>query len=295
MAIKVIHDTDIGSDIDDAVCLAYLLAQPECDLVGVTTVTGEVDQRAMLASALCKVAGKNVPIYPGARDALLIPQKQPYAPQAAALSNWDHDTKFPQGEAVEFLRRTIRQNPGEIVLLTTGPLTNAALLFKVDPEIPALLRGLVMMCGGIFTDDSGHQVSDLEWNSICDPHAAAMVYRANAKVHRSIGLQVTMRVVMSASEVRQKFQTRLLRPVLSFAEVWFKQASQIVFHDPLAGATIFDDQICRYDRGSVEVELAPERGIGQTLWTPSQADGPHEVAFDVDSQRFFEHFFSVFK
>ncbi len=299
MAIKVIHDTDIGSDIDDAVCLAYLLAQPECDLVGVTTVTGEVDKRAMLASALCKVAGKNIPIYPGAGDALLIPQKQPYAPQAAALNNWDHETKFPQGEAVEFLRRTIRQNPGEIVLLTTGPLTNAALLFKVDPEIPALLRGLVMMWGGMLEDgingNSNKAFSDMEWNSICDPHAAAIVYRANVRVHRSVGLQVTTRVTMPAAEVRQKFQTRLLRPVLSFAEVWFQQASQIVFHDPLAGATIFDDQICRFSTGNVEVELTPERGLGQTLWTPSSANGSHEVAFDVDSNRFFEHFFSVFK
>lgn len=294
MAIKVIHDTDIGSDIDDAVCLAYLLAQPECDLVGVTTVTGEVDKRAMLASALCKVAGKNIPIYPGARDALLIPQKQPFSPQSAALTDWDHDTKFPQGEAVEFLRRTIRQNSGEIVLLTTGPLTNAALLFKVDPEIPALLRGLVMMCGGIIGPaSSSPQWTDQEWNSICDPHAAAIVYQARPKLHRSIGLQVTTRVTMLADEVRQRFQTKLLRPVLSFAEVWFKQVDQIVFHDPLAGTTIFDDQICKYSKGSVEVELREDRGMGRTTWKPS-TDGPHEVAFDVDAHRFFEHFFSVF-
>src|SRR5258708_7507593 len=158
----------------------------------------------------------------------------------------------------------------------------------------------VVMVGGVNVNDYHHTQQQVTRHEELTghegrTHAAAMVYRANAKVHRSIGLQVTMRVVMSASEVRQKFQTRLLRPVLSFAEVWFKQASQIVFHDPLAGATIFDDQLCRYDRGNVEVELAPERGIGQTLCTPAQADGPHEVAFDVDSQRFFEHFFSVFK
>ena len=147
MSIKVLLDTDIGSDIDDAVCLAYLLAQPECDLLGITTVTGEAGKRAMLASALCKVAGRRVPILPGAEKPLLIPQRQTQAPQATALTRWDHDTEFPRGQAVEFLRKTIHEHPGDIVLLTVGPLTNVALLFRIDPDIPVLLRGLVMMCG----------------------------------------------------------------------------------------------------------------------------------------------------
>jgi inosine-uridine nucleoside N-ribohydrolase len=50
--IKILLDTDIGTDVDDAVCLAYLLAHPECELVGITTVTGEADKRASLASRL---------------------------------------------------------------------------------------------------------------------------------------------------------------------------------------------------------------------------------------------------
>ena len=56
--MKVLLDTDIGSDIDDAICLAYLLAKPECELLGITTVSGEPEKRAMLASAVCKAAGK---------------------------------------------------------------------------------------------------------------------------------------------------------------------------------------------------------------------------------------------
>src|SRR5262245_41630405 len=104
MPTKLLLDTDIGSDIDDAVCLAYLLAQPECDLLGITTVTGEAERRAMMASALCKVAGRSVPIYPGAEQPLLIPQRQPQATQAVALRKWDHDETFPRGLAVEFLR-----------------------------------------------------------------------------------------------------------------------------------------------------------------------------------------------
>ena len=104
MSIKIILDTDIGSDIDDAVCLAYLLAQPKCELLGITTVTGEADKRAMLASVLCKVAGKRVPIFLGTEEPLLVSQKQKQAPQAAALRKWDHDKEFPQGQSIEFLR-----------------------------------------------------------------------------------------------------------------------------------------------------------------------------------------------
>ena len=82
MPINFLLDTDIGSDIDDAVCLAYLLANPACDLLGITTVSGEADLRAAIASALCKVAGRSIPIYPGRDEPLLIAQKQPHAPQA---------------------------------------------------------------------------------------------------------------------------------------------------------------------------------------------------------------------
>ena len=61
---KVLLDTDIGCDIDDAICMAYLLAHPNCELVGVTTVNGDTRARAQLASALCIAAKKDVPIYP---------------------------------------------------------------------------------------------------------------------------------------------------------------------------------------------------------------------------------------
>lgn len=290
---KVLLDTDIGSDIDDAVCLAYLLVQPECELLGITTVTGEAEKRAAMASALCKVAGKKVPIFPGAETPLLVPQRQTHAPQAAALHKWAHDSDFPRGQAVEFLRQTIRSHPGEVVLLAIGPLTNVALLFRVDPEVPTLLKGLVMMCG-VFTDRAPG-VGPLEWNAMCDPHATAIVYQTPVRMHRSVGLDVTCRVQMDAQEVRERFRADLLRPVLDFAEFWFREREAIIFHDPLAAATIFDDRICAFERGSVEVELANEQVRGMTRWMPGRRDGQHEVALDVSSERFFEHFFSVFE
>jgi purine nucleosidase len=266
--MKVILDTDIGSDIDDAICLAYLLAQPECELLGVTTVSGEPVERAKLVSALCKAAGKDIPIYPGSEQPILSVQRQPHSQQSAMLDRWPHETEFPRYEAVEFLRRTIRAN---------------------HPEIPALLKQLVMMIG-VFT----HQVrgvGPVEWNAICDPHASAVVYKAAPTIHRSVGLDVTNRVTMKADEVRQRFQTPLLRPVLDFAEVWFKERDTITFHDPLAATTLFDDQICTFRRGQVSVELMDEATMGMTLW--KEGEGPHEVALDVNPERFFEHYFGT--
>jgi purine nucleosidase len=291
MATKILLDTDIGSDIDDAVCLAYLLANPACEMLGITTVTGDTVQRASMASVLCKIAGKNIPIHPGAVNPLLIEQRQPLVPQASALSKWDHDTKFSSGEAVEFLRRTIRAHPGEITLFGIGPMTNIAALFAADQEIPRLLKALYVMCGVFTAPVAGLPV--LEWNAMLDPTATAILYRAQPPVHRSIGLEVTQQVRMPAPQVREKFKHPLLRPVLDFAEVWFENVEQITFHDPLAATTIFDSGICGFERGTVEVEAASPRLGGHTTWK-ADAAGRHEVATTVDPARFFDHYFSFF-
>lgn len=290
--VKILLDTDIGSDIDDAVCLAHLLANPECELLGITTVTGQADLRARMASALCKVTGKNVPIYPGVEVPLFIEQHQKWAPQAQALGKWDHDHDFPKNQAVPFLRDMIRSNPGEIVLLTIGPLTNIALLFKLDPEIPALLKGLVMM-NGVFTNRLPG-VGPLEWNAMGDPHATALVYNHSVAVHRSIGLDVTCQVCMDAAEVKRRFRADPLLPVLDFAEVFFQHAKFVTFHDPLAALTILDDKICGFESGHVEVELASDRLKGVTHWKSDADAGRHQVALQVDTQRFFDRYFSVF-
>lgn len=289
---KILLDTDIGSDIDDAVCLAYLLAKPECELLGITTVSGEPEKRAMIASAICRHAGREIPIYPGAGDPFIVEQRQPLAQQAAALEKWPHQSEFPQGEAIEFLRRTIRSAPHEITLLTIGPLTNIALLFAADPEIPALLKRLVLMCG-VFTEHLPTRTNGLEWNALLDPHATHKVYAARPPVHRSIGLDVTTHVVMEADAVRAAFGQGILRPVLDFAEVWFRERPTLTFHDPLAATVIFDADICTFESGTVEVELEKQARLGQTHWQNGM--GYHEVAVAVDAPRFFDEFFGVTK
>jgi inosine-uridine nucleoside N-ribohydrolase len=290
--VKIILDTDIGTDIDDAVCLAYLLAQPACELLGVTTVTGQPRRRAEMASALCHAAGRpEVPIHVGAAAPLLVDQLQDRAEQAEALGEKPRAADLPATPAVQWLRQTIREHPGEVTLLAIGPLTNVGLLFALDPEIPALLRGLLLMCGRFRLP-----IPDLElreWNARGDPHAMAVVYRAPAAPHRSVGTCVTRQVTMPAGTVRERFAAPRLRPLLDFAEVWFRRADRITFHDPLAAAALFDPALLDWERGRVTVELTSPALQGLTHWQPDPAGGPHEIAVTVEAERFFDHFFQT--
>ena len=287
---KILLDTDIGTDVDDAVCLAYLLSHPDCELLGITTVTGEVEKRASLASVICKAAGKAVPIYPGADHPMQGPQRQPIAQQAAALPRWPHETDFPKGQAMDFLADTIRSHPGEVTLLTVGPLTNAGLLFAEHPDTAELLAGLVMM-GGNF-DETGPEGGRVEWNVAGDPLASEITYKAPVRLHRSLGLNVTQKVVMPAEQVRERFTAPLLRPVMDMAEIWFaKFYPSITFHDPLAAATIFEPDLCTYQQGTVNVDILDKPG--RTIWQMGESESSHQVAMTVDVDRYFEHFFNI--
>ena len=256
---KVLFDTDIGNDIDDALALAYLLKEPECELLGITTVSGEPYKRAMLASVLCHRAGRDdIPIYVGMEGPFLGRQRQPKAYQAEKLCNWEHGEDFPQYGAVDFMRRTIRENPHEVTLIAVGPLTNIATLFKVDPEIPSLLEGLVLMCGDF---EDGTQTT--EWNALCDWVATAVIYNSKVKLHRSFGLNVTNKVSFERADVDKKLTGLLMAPVRDFTYKWdeFKFPA-IVFHDPLAAMAVFHPEICEYKKGTVRIDTERQGSLG---------------------------------
>ncbi len=297
--IPVLLDTDIGTDIDDAVALAYLLRQPRCALLGITTVSGEPEKRAALADAVCRAGGRDdVPIHVGSEAPLLVGRHQPHAQQAEALASgaWPHRTFGKENTAVDFLRRAIRARPGEVTLLTIGPLTNIALLFARDPEIPSLLKELVMM-GGWFFDRPAP-----EWNIRCDPHAAAIVFDAPMPRLSAVGIDVTQQCRMSADECRRRFGAAggPLAPVAAFAEVWFRHAPEVTFHDPLAAAALFEPSLCGWEDHRVSVELHSPLRLAQTFpeWYDWHSAAPsltlpHRLAASVDAQAFFDHYFEV--
>jgi inosine-uridine nucleoside N-ribohydrolase len=297
--VPVLFDTDIGSDIDDAVALAYLLKQPRCELLGITTVTGNTQERAALAEIVCRAENRtDIPIYAGLSKPLLHGPGQPEVPQYEAVKHLPHqltDGKPYSNEAVLFLRDMIRSRPGEITLLAVGPMTNIAALFALDPEIPSLLKSLVLMCG-VYTGNAGHGPGSREWNALVDPVATGIVYKHGAGKLVGVGLDVTEKCRMPAAQCRERF-TRAggaLAVVGQMAEVWFKRVSHITFHDPLAATVVFDPSLCTWATGNVTVHVQPGPLEGMTQWkVGGDEPRPHSVASVVNSERFFEHYFGV--
>ena len=86
--IKILLDTDIGQDIDDALTLSYLLCNPRCELMGITTVSGVVDERAQMASAICRSVGRDdIPIYPGFNECIFVEPRLVSVPQIGMFLN----------------------------------------------------------------------------------------------------------------------------------------------------------------------------------------------------------------
>jgi purine nucleosidase len=288
MKEKVILDTDIGSDIDDAICLSYLLSNPDCELLGVTTVTGEAEKRSMMADYLIEKAGKKIPVFPGCEIPLIGEQKQKYCQQFEYLEKIFYRKSYDKFGWLNFLMKTIRNNPGEINLVTIGPLTNIGILFRFDPEIPSLLKGFYIM-GGKFFGDKG-----VEWNIGCDPYSAHIVFSSNIKNVYICGLDVTTKVTMKKEEVIKEFSKyNLLKEVLNFAEIWFRGRDIITFHDPLSATILFKKDICDFKKGKVIVEIENKDKIGITEFK-EDTDGNVNVAFKVSLDKFFSHFFNFF-
>ena len=286
---KILLDTDIGSDIDDSYCLAYLLKHPDSELMGVTTVSGEAMERAKIADAICRVAGKAVPIYCGSVLPLSDSNLQPVAKQKAALPNWPHAQEFPYG-AAEFMNRIITENPGEVTLVAVGPLTNVAVLFTQYPNTPRLLKKLVLMSGAFFGEAQQGRPKG-EWNVRCDVRASRIVYQADVPELRLLGLDVTKKVRMKQDEIRANFTSPVLKTVEDFSRLWFEEREDSAFHDPLAAVSIFEPDICTWKRGSVAVEPVENGGGISTLAEDER--GTAFVADTVNAAGFFEHFFKI--
>ncbi|GEQ49653.1 nucleoside hydrolase [Tetragenococcus koreensis] len=306
---KVLLDTDIGTEVDDALSLAYLLVHPEIELVGITTVTGEAEKRAKLASVMCEVANQDIPILPGTERPILRSQIENFAPQSAILNQWEHKSKFSNHSAIPFMQKIIRDNPGEITLLGIAPLTNIGLLFAMDPEIPKLLKKLVLMCGSptysrddVGAEEMGAMNSDdrlvlsslgiIENNALIDPEAMELTYSANVNERISYGLNVTSQLTDNKGEsIQSIFEHPLMKPVYAMAEEWFKDQETLTFHDPLAAVALVHPEICQYEKGDFLLNTKNELLSGFTYWKTNEK-GKQKIAVNVDKEQFF-HYFTV--
>ncbi len=285
---KILLDTDIGGDIDDALCLAYLLREPRCELLGITTVCGEPEKRAAVADAICRAAGREVPIVAGT-DATLQPVPVYPTPEGAgALANWPHSA-YEKGDAPGFLYRLISEHPHETVLIGIGNMTNIAMLFRQYPDAPGLLKGLYTMNGYFGSEPLPDPTYN--WNSWADPTASKEVFAAEIATHRVVPLEVTDQLTIEASEARRLLPSgdRLIDAVLDFGGAWLESSGKLTLHDPLAAVTVFYPDICTFECGRVSVETEDVENMGSTAFVPDP-DGNVEVARRVDREGFYRTF-----
>jgi purine nucleosidase len=221
-------------------------------LVGITRVSGDVRKRAAVADYVCRAAGtSNVPIVPGAALSLTQHNLQPNVPQFEWLAEAVKTSSASKQGAVEFLRESIVSKPGKITLLTIGPMTNVAALFAAYPDTAGMLGRLVSMAGYFFADELR-----AEWNVRVDPLAAAIVFSAPVAIHQVVGLDVTLQCrVMRDKAVHLIGQTRfeaVSRLVRQAAELH----GSVTLHDPLAAMCIFEEDVVKWQHGSIQIDLS---------------------------------------
>jgi len=289
---KVILDTDIGSDVDDALALALVVKAPELELAGVTTVYGDVDLRARMARKLLLLAGKpEVPVCAGIRLPLLRRREVWWAGHEGQglLDEADRDLPYDRRHAVDFIIETARANPGQITLLPIGPLTNVAAAITREPRLPELLAGIVLM-GGVVRAYDGLSLPWAEHNIRCDPEAASIVFGSGART-MMVPLDVTMRVTIDRVGLERvraggtPFHLAVADQLARYPR--FSSTGSTYTHDPLAVAVAIDPTFCHREALHVQVEILGGLTTGATVATRPQAgESAVDVCVAVDSRRF---------
>lgn len=267
----VILDTDIGTDVDDALALALLLGSPEVDLVAVSTVYGDTLLRARLAQRLLRLAGRDdVPVTPGAVEPLSGKPVWWAGHEGARFPDLGREEVDASRCAVEVLTSTVAQQPGTVDVVAVGPLTNLALALRADPSFADNVRGLYVM-GGDFSPGAG-----AEHNLASDATAAAEVFASRLPVTVT-GLDVTTRVRLEGPQVERIGRSGALGEVLQGeVEEWFAFRGNrwTTPHDPLAALTLLTPDLFGFTEANVTVAAAGEQA-GTSRAAPSPgATGP---------------------
>ena len=237
MKTKLILDTDIGDDIDDAFALALAIQAPECDLVGVTTIYQDTTARATVACKLLHVTGRDdVPVATGRRTGDICRDQKKWAEGFATK-------KAITQPAAEFIVEQCKAQPRQITLVTIGPLTNLADALAIEPNLSRYVKAVVSMAG-MADNEKGKDLPMAEWNVRCDVSAAKTFFAAGLNV-AMVGLDVTMAMKVPGSYLDQlKASTTPIGRALEALRVLWAHGTPTM-HDPLAlahalGHTFFD-------------------------------------------------------
>ncbi len=230
---KVLLDTDIGTDIDDAWALGYALKSPYFDLLGVTVTDADTPHRASLACKLLHRLGRtDVPVAVGRQTEAIPPDRIDYQ------FTWAEDFQAYKPiakPAVEFLADTIRRNPGQVTLIAVGPLQNIGDLVRQHPDVVRLVKRVVLMSGSI-GPNAWSSAAVAEWNvKLAIPEAQA-VYAADWPL-TIVPLDSTtyVRLEDRERETLRKAGTPLVVALEALLRLWADSpGSRMTLHDQMA-------------------------------------------------------------
>ena len=326
--IPLILDVDTG--IDDSLALLYACASPEADLRAVTCVSGNVaaDDVQRNTRAVIELAGRDdVEVAVGRTVPLVRPLEitpETHGPHGIGYAELP-EPRLPLSErhGVDLLIDEARAQPGEITLVTLGPLTNLAVAVLREPTLPGLLRRWVLM-GGSYRSN-GNTAPTTEWNIHCDPDAAKVCLtawadpagRARARP-LALGLDVTERAKLTPDHMAALARRAGSRPDPDRDEADGSVASNPVvryladalrfymefhsrydgfygafIHDPLAVAAALDPSLVRTEAVTVDIELGGTLTTGETVtdWRRVWGRPPNvDVAVEADAEEFLGRF-----
>ncbi len=302
MARPIIIDTDPGQD--DAVAILVALASPELDVLGITTVAGNVPQPLVTTNALklCELVGRtDVPVFTGAHRPLkrkLFTAEYVHGPTGIDGTDLpDPATTAESKHAVDFIIDTCFAAGTEgVTLCPVGPLTNIASAIAGEPDIIPRIREIALMGGGFF--EGGNTTPVAEFNIYVDPDAAALVFSSGVPI-TVFPLDVTHKALVLPEDLDRlrAIDTPVGAAVAGMLGYYERHDIEkygidgAPLHDPCVIAYLIEPGLFSGKAGRVEVEIDSELTVGQTVvdwWGVTGAAPNAMVMSDVDRQGFID-------
>lgn len=305
MPQRIILDTDIGTDVDDAMAVALAALSPEIQVEGITTVYGDVDLRARMAVKILKLLGReDIPVMAGVEHPLLRNRPMWWLGHEGEglLTDDDRDLVYDPRHAVDFIIETVMQNPGQITLIAIGPFTNVAVALAREPRVAQNVKDIIIMGGSARLGANAADLEYIDHNVKCDPESAALLFASGAPI-TMCGYDVTRQVLVRTADVERleatgdELNMAMARMIRRWLTYWKRDFTAM--NDPLCVAMAFDPTLCRGEKMYVHVEYDHRHPTGHTVcqrpytpWTPPEELGLQkpepkvQVCLEVDGDRF---------
>jgi purine nucleosidase len=279
---KVIIDTDIGDDIDDAFALALALHSPELQVLGVTTTFGDTQLRAKLASRLLKDTGHaDIPVFAGTPTTTRSEFTQRRYAEGGGFD------KSSRESAVDFILEQIRRYPHQITLIGIGPLVNVGAAIDKDPATFRQLKRVVIMGGSVYrgyNDNVGYGPDgppDPEWNIVNDIPSAQKLFNARVPLY----VMPADSTELKLDEVKRAFLFRQGTPTTDALTLLYQQWGHLTptMFDPMAVSYAINPALCPTTPLHIRVD---EKGFTR----PEPGTPNAEVCLDSNPDQFFRFF-----